>query len=134
MHGLNIKSDIELPIPSYFKVRSLKKADLTIKVGESSTKGMKLVAPPYLYFKNRKIVHKYGFAVPCSISIENLEDYNPQTSAVAFKGGMETVYVRRTPRFRIGDEIYGPFFEETAELPVAVAVFLLCKKAARLAP
>jgi DNA primase small subunit len=67
------------------------------------------------------------------VSIETLEDYDPQTSAIAFKGGMETVYVRRTPRFRIGDETYGPFMEERAEVPLAVAVFLLCKKAARLA-
>ena len=67
------------------------------------------------------------------VSIETLEDYDPQTNAIAFKGGMETVYVRRTPRFRIGDETYGPFMEEMVEVPLAVAVFLLCKKAARLA-
>ena len=67
-----------------------------------------------------------------TVPIDELEDYAPQTSAIALTGGTETVYVRRAPRFRIGDETYGPFLEERVELPLAAAVFLLCKKAARV--
>ena len=67
-----------------------------------------------------------------TIDIDDLGDYDPLLSAIAFNGGTETVYVRRAPRFRIGDEAYGPFEEERAELPLAAAVFLLCRKAARV--
>ena len=68
------------------------------------------------------------------IPIEELDDYDPLISAIAITGGTETVFVRRVPRFRIGDETYGPFNEERVELPISIAVFLLCKNAARLEP
>jgi len=67
-----------------------------------------------------------------TVPIDELEDYDPQTSAVALTGGTETIFVRRAPRFRIGDETFGPFLEERVELPLAAAVFLLCKRAARV--
>jgi len=67
-----------------------------------------------------------------TVAIDELEDYDPLTSAIALTDGNEKVYVRRAPRFRIGDEFYGPYEEERVELPLAAAVFLLCKNAARL--
>lgn len=67
-----------------------------------------------------------------TVAIDELEDYDPMTSAVALTGGTETVYVRRAPRFRIGDETYGPFEEERVELPLAAAVLLLGRKVARV--
>lgn len=67
-----------------------------------------------------------------TVAIDDLEDYDPLASAIAFTDGTERVYVRRAPRFRIGDETYGPFEEERVELPLAAALFLLCKKAARV--
>jgi DNA primase small subunit len=67
-----------------------------------------------------------------TVAIDELEDYDPLTSAIALTDGNEKVYVRRAPRFRIGDEFYGPYEEEQVELPMAAAVFLLCKNAARL--
>lgn len=66
-----------------------------------------------------------------TIDIEDLWDYDPLTSAMAFNQGTATVYIKRAPRFRIGDEEYGPFEEERAELPIAVSIFLLCRRAAR---
>jgi DNA primase small subunit len=67
-----------------------------------------------------------------SVPMDELEDYDPPRSAIAFSGEAVGVYVRRSPRFRIGDERYGPFDAERVELPLAAAVFLLCKKAARV--
>ncbi|GAI38539.1 unnamed protein product, partial [marine sediment metagenome] len=32
----------------------------------------------------------------------------------------------------LGGETYGPFEEESQELPLAVAMFLLCRRAARV--
>ena len=67
-----------------------------------------------------------------TVPIDELEDYDPLTSAIALNGGTEKVYVRRAPRFSIGDGSYGPYEGEKVELPLAAAVFLLCKKAARV--
>jgi DNA primase small subunit len=66
------------------------------------------------------------------VPIEDLADYDPLSQAIAFNGGTERVRVRRAPPIRIGDETYGPFEDEVAELPLAVAMFLLCKKVARV--
>ena len=67
-----------------------------------------------------------------SVPLDDLADYDPLSSAVAFTEGVEKVYIRSTPKIAIGGETYGPFEEETRELPLAVAMFLLCRGAARV--
>ena len=64
--------------------------------------------------------------------IDDLADYDPLSEAIAFTEGTQRVYVRRAPAFRIGEHTYGPFEEELVELPLAVAMFLLCRRAARV--
>ena len=66
------------------------------------------------------------------IAMEELEDYDPLDEAIAFKGSIVKVHVRRSPRFRMGGEFFGPFNDESAELPMAAAMFLLCRRAARV--
>ena len=66
------------------------------------------------------------------IAMEELEDYDPLEEAVAFKGSTEKIYVRRSPSFRIDGELFGPFNEEAAELPLAAAMLLLCRRVARV--
>ncbi len=67
-----------------------------------------------------------------SVPLDDLADYDPLSSAIAFTEGVEKVYIRSTPKIAIGGETYGPFEEETRELPLAVAMFLLCRGAARV--
>jgi DNA primase small subunit len=67
-----------------------------------------------------------------NVPIEDLPDYDPLTMAVAFREGTEKVYIKRAPEISLLGETYGPFEEETQELPLAVAMFLLCRKAARV--
>ena len=67
-----------------------------------------------------------------NVPIDDLPDYDPLTMAVAFNEGNEKVYIRRAPEISLQGEVYGPFEEETRELPLAVAMFLLCRKAARV--
>ncbi|MEM4727938.1 MAG: DNA primase small subunit PriS [Candidatus Bathyarchaeia archaeon] len=66
------------------------------------------------------------------VPVEELEDYDPLSSSIAFKGGEVSIYVRRAPMFRLCGEKYGPFKEELTNLPLAAAIFLLCRKAARI--
>ena len=67
-----------------------------------------------------------------SFPVEDLEKFDPFSSAVAFKRGEATIYVREAPSFRLGEEIFGPYKDEKVELPIAAAMFLLCKGAAEV--
>ena len=62
-----------------------------------------------------------------------IREFDPFTSAIAFKEGTATVSVIRAPRFRIGDQTYGPYMNEKVKLPTAAAMLLLCKKLAEVA-
>ena len=61
-----------------------------------------------------------------------IDTFDPLKSAVAFKKGEATIYVEKTHRFRIGDEWFGGYENQKVELPMAAAIFLLCKDAAKL--
>lgn len=61
-----------------------------------------------------------------------LEVFDPLRSAVAFKRGEATLYIDEAPQFRLGEETYGPFRDRKSELPMAAALFLLCKGAAKV--
>ncbi|MBS7619135.1 DNA primase small subunit PriS [Candidatus Bathyarchaeota archaeon] len=74
---------------------------------------------------------KTGFMAQ-RVNLDDLEDYDPLTRAIAFKGDRIRVMVKRAPKFRIGNEVLGPFKDEQTILPVAGAVFLLCRRAARV--
>ncbi len=74
---------------------------------------------------------KTGWQVQ-TIQPENLADYDPLISAIAFKTGTVKLYVKYAPKFRIIDAWYGPYHQEEVEVPTAAAVFLLCKKGARV--
>ncbi len=66
------------------------------------------------------------------VPIDDLADHDPLSDALAFTVGTERVHVGRAPQIRIGDEFYGPFEDERVELPLAAAMFLLCRKVARV--
>jgi DNA primase small subunit len=61
-----------------------------------------------------------------------LDEFDPLKSAVAFEKGTAEIFVHESPEFRVGDTVYQPFKEQKVELPVAAALFLLCKGAAEV--
>lgn len=61
-----------------------------------------------------------------------LEKFDPLEEAVAFKEGTLRLFVNDAHTFRIGDQTYGPYQREEVQLPTGAAIFLLCKRAARL--
>jgi DNA primase small subunit len=74
---------------------------------------------------------KTGFK-KIEVPISEIEDFDPFKEAVVFKEGKATVVVSDAPKFRLGDEIYGPYKEEKVELPTAAALLLLCKRTAKV--
>ena len=64
------------------------------------------------------------------VPVDSLERFDPLKEAIAFRKGTLKVYVNEAHQFRIGDEEYGPYDHETAVLPMAAAIYLICKRAA----
>ena len=58
--------------------------------------------------------------------------FDPFTSAIAFKEGTTTICVSKAPRFRMGNETYGPYNNEEIKLPTAAAMLLICKNRAEV--
>lgn len=59
--------------------------------------------------------------------LSTIEDFDPFTSAVAFKSGAVTIFVSEAPEFRVGDEVFGPYKKQRVELPTGAAMLLVCK-------
>jgi DNA primase small subunit len=66
-------------------------------------------------------------------SIKRLEDFDPFEEAVAFKEGAVKVFVSEVPEFRLGGSVFGPYRNQTVEVPTAAAVLLICKGRAEVA-
>jgi DNA primase small subunit len=67
------------------------------------------------------------------VPLAGLIESDPLKDAVAFKTGTLVVDIVEAPRFRLGDAFYGPYKNDSyVELPAAVALFLLCKNAAKV--
>ena len=77
---------------------------------------------------------KTGFVVS-RVARDELQSFNPFRDAVAFtEGTLRIVFPPgpTVPVYRIGDDKYGPFTDESVELPTAAAAFALCKGVAVL--
>jgi DNA primase small subunit len=74
---------------------------------------------------------KTGFK-KVGLPISDIEDFDPFKSAVAFKKGTVSVFVSDAPKFRLGDENFGPYKKQKIELPTAAAVLLICKNRAEV--
>jgi DNA primase small subunit len=66
------------------------------------------------------------------VSSKRLDDFDPLKNAVAFEKGMAEVFVHEIPEFRVGDTAYAALRKQKVELPLAAALFLLCKGVAEV--
>jgi DNA primase small subunit len=64
--------------------------------------------------------------------VHAINDFDPFKSAIAFKDGTVTVLVSDAPKFRLGDQTFGPYKDERIELPMAAAILLVCRKRAEV--
>ena len=64
--------------------------------------------------------------------VSAIDSFDPFKSAVAFKKGTATVFVYDAPKFRIGDDIFGPYKKQKVKLPTAAALLLICKNRAEI--
>jgi hypothetical protein len=66
------------------------------------------------------------------LPVHAINDFDPFRSAIAFKEGTAIVLVSNAPKFRLGDETFGPYKDQKIELPTAAAVLLICRKRAEV--
>ncbi|VVC02628.1 DNA primase small subunit PriS [Candidatus Burarchaeum australiense] len=68
------------------------------------------------------------------MKLGGLEKFDPLKDAVAFGSKNEIeIEIQASPAVRFGDETFGPFKNERRKLPERVALYLICKKSAKLA-
>jgi DNA primase small subunit len=74
---------------------------------------------------------KSGFK-KVQLAVSQVKEFDPFMSAVAFKNGAATVFISDAPKFRIGEEKFGPYKNQQIELPTAAALLLVCKGRAKV--
>ena len=65
-------------------------------------------------------------------SIKEIGDFDPFQDSIAFKNGNVTVFVTDVPKFRLGNDILGPYKKQKIKLSTAAAILLICKGRAEL--
>ena len=66
------------------------------------------------------------------LSFNNLSEFNPLNDAVVFSEKPVKLRIKKTPCFFLKEKQFGPFENETVELPEYAAVFLLARNSAEL--
>ncbi len=74
---------------------------------------------------NGSLHSKTGFAV-VEVGTNGLESFDPFSSSCVFEGE-EEVYVKIAPKFRVGQETFGPYEKQKVILPTSAAVLLVAK-------
>jgi len=74
---------------------------------------------------------KTGFK-KAEVPISEIDKFDPFKEALAFKSGTLTVKVSSAPKFRIGDQTFGPYRNRKVELPTAAALLLICRERAEV--
>jgi len=64
---------------------------------------------------------------------DQLGEYDPFEDSIAFREGEVKLNIKHTPEIEMLGEMYGPYDSETVAVPLAVGIFILCRKAGRLA-
>jgi len=64
--------------------------------------------------------------------VSAIDGFDPFNMAVAFKEGFVDVKVYDAPKFRLGEETFGPYKNQRVELPTAAAVLLICRNRAEV--
>lgn len=61
-----------------------------------------------------------------AVDLEDMENFDPFAEAAVFRG-MQRIQVADSPEVRIDEQRFGPYVDETVEVPLSVAVLLVAK-------
>jgi DNA primase small subunit len=67
------------------------------------------------------------------VSVSQLEGFDPLAECIVFsESDVCTIHIKSAPKFRVGQQTYGPYRDETVVLPHAAAIYLMLKAGAEL--
>ncbi len=64
--------------------------------------------------------------------LEDLREFKPLSESIIFSSNPLKVFVKKTPKFSLNNESFGPFDSEETELPEFAAVYLLARNSAEV--
>ena len=126
-----------LRLPRGFGGRSLKKLLLACAEREAIKVDPVVTRDTHRLVRMNGSLHGKTGLLKVSVPMDELEEFDPLSSALAFGEGMARVRIAEglpeVPPIRLGEETYGPFEPgEVVVLPLFAAVFLMCKGVASL--
>jgi DNA primase small subunit len=62
---------------------------------------------------------------------EQIKKFDPFTDPLVFEGTIK-IHIKRAPRTVFNNESYGPYYDETVEIPSSIGIFLICKNVAEM--
>lgn len=68
--------------------------------------------------------------IATKVHLKDLESFDPYVHAVAFVKGEVRVRVLNAPEITFLGQVWGPYNDEIAELPIGLAVYLICSESA----
>jgi DNA primase small subunit len=68
--------------------------------------------------------------IATKVHLKDLESFDPYVHAVAFVKGEVRVRVLNAPEIIFLGQVWGPYNDEIAELPIGLAVYLICSESA----
>ncbi|MGC8730252.1 MAG: DNA primase catalytic subunit PriS [Candidatus Micrarchaeia archaeon] len=77
-------------------------------------------------------IHGKSGLISKSVSLSDLEKFEPARDAIAFKKGTLKVKVSSSPQFVMNEMSFGPYKDSVVELPTYAAVYLILKHRASL--
>jgi DNA primase small subunit len=66
------------------------------------------------------------------VPLNDIDRFDPLESSLVFKNEDVKVFVSEAPKFRLGNQIFGPYKNQEIKLPIAAALMLMCKEVAKV--
>jgi DNA primase small subunit len=117
----------------YVKIETWKKIAEHVQDSESAKIDTVVTTDTHRLIRMNGTLHGKTGLKKIEFPIKHLADFDPFQEAVAFKEGEVKVIVSEVPEFRLGGKVFGPYKNQTVELPTAAAVLLICKGRAEVA-
>jgi DNA primase small subunit len=61
-----------------------------------------------------------------TVPLDQLEEFDPFNEPIVFEG-TQKIEITEAPQFRLRDQTFGPYVDQTVELPTAAAILLVAK-------
>jgi len=104
-----------------------------VGISQSDSIDRNVTNDPYHLIRLEGTIHGGSGLVAKKLSFAEMERFDPMRDAVAFDKESISVKVLASPKFYMGGEEFGPYHDQTVELPAYAAAYLVLKERASVA-